>query len=103
MRLNPTVSISHLITAQVGGQLVDRDVVQELYGGGEGGEVFQDEPVDEGVQTLQTVEQRQFLQVQEVILVQVLLHVLAAEIHRSPNLYRLHQTLYLASQQGVLI
>lgn len=60
--------------------------MKEVRGERECGEVRDDEVIDEGVQSLKTVEQSQFLQVQVVVLTHLLLQVLAAEIHHSPNL-----------------
>lgn len=42
--------------------------------------------VDECVEALQTVEQRQLLQVQVVVLADLLFQILAAKIHHLPHL-----------------
>lgn len=60
--------------------------MKEVWGEREAGKACDDEVIDEGIQSLQTVEQSQFLQVQVVVLAHLLLQVLAAEIHHSPNL-----------------
>lgn len=60
--------------------------MKEVGGERERGEACEDEVVDEGVESLQTVEQSQLLQVQVVVLTHLPLQVLAAEIHHSPHL-----------------
>lgn len=80
------VRTSHLATGEVGVEFVERNVAQEVWGEREHGEMFEDEAVDEGAESLQAVEQRQLLQVQVVVLAHLCLQELAAEIHRSPYL-----------------
>ena len=76
-----------LLTAQVGGQLVQGDVLQEVGSQRQRGEVLEDEAVHEGLQALQAVEESQLLQVQVVVLAHLHLQVLAAEVHRLAHLH----------------
>lgn len=65
---------------------MQRDVPEELGGEGERGEASEDEVIDECFQSLQTVLQRQLLQVQVVVLAHLLLQELATKVHDSPHL-----------------
>lgn len=63
-----------------------RNVTKEIRGERKRSEACKDKVVDECVESLQTVEQSQLLQVQVVALSHLPFQVLAAEIHHSPHL-----------------
>lgn len=77
---------SYLATGEVAGELLQRNVLEEGMGEGQRGKASEDEVVDKGVETLQTVELSQFLKVQIGLLIHLPLQVLAAEIHCLPHL-----------------
>lgn len=77
---------TNLLTGEVRGELVQGDVLQEVGGERERGEVLEDEAVHKDVQPLQAVEESQLLQVQVVVRANLHLQVLAAEVHRLPDL-----------------
>lgn len=62
------------------------NVLKKVRSERESGESSEDEVVDVAVEALQTVELRQLLQVQVVFLAHLPLQVLAAEVHRAPQL-----------------
>ena len=65
---------------------MQRNVTKEIRGERKRSKVCEDEVVDECVESLQTVEQSQLLQVEVVVLTHLPLQVLTAEIHHSPHL-----------------
>lgn len=77
---------SYLATREVGSEFVQWNTLKKVRSERECGETCEDEVVNEDIESLQTVDLSQFLEVQVVLLIHLPLQVLAAEIHRSPQL-----------------
>lgn len=73
---------------------MERNVPQEIRGERERSKAREDEVVNERVESLQTVEQSQLLQVQVVVFAHLSLQELAAKVHHSAHLNNHRQCLF---------
>lgn len=77
---------SYLATREVRSEFVQRNTLKKVSSERECGETCEDEVINKDIEPLQTVDLCQFLEVQVVLFIHLPLQVLAAEIHRSPQL-----------------